>query len=498
MEAELIFRRGTPPEAHYLFKHALVRDAAYESMLKAKRVALHHRLLNVMERDGDAAPEVLAQHAEAAGLLERAVDLLERAGTQAIARPAYKEAIASLDHAIRLCRVLGTAPQWRRREQKLFLQLGQALLANQGYSAPATLQAFEHALSLADEIGDADLLIPAVFGQWAGHHIAATGSARYAERFADLVQGRPDAGPHLVALRMLGLERFFEGRFKESLALVDEAIDRYDPLAHADLKLRFGHDPRVAATNYRSWNLWHLGFPDQASQATENNLRLIGEINHPNTTGLALCYGATITNILLRRPDRVEVLARQAIRLSEEMSLALWHAWGQIHLGWALFQQGIAPGLEEIEAGLEEARQIGAGRLRPLHCALASHAYAAAGRHQDAKASIVTAFDALSEGHHVYLTAEVHRMRAGLVLRSGASQRSAVEADLRTALDFARRQGALSLELRAARDLASLLADVGERGQAVDLLAPVFAAFTEGFDSPDLQESKALLDSLST
>ena len=157
VEAELVFRRGTPPDATYLFKHALVRDAAYESLLKAKRAAMHARLVDVLERSGTRLPEVKAQHAEAGGLTERALGYWEQAGTRALARPAYREAIAQLENAVRLCRAMGGDRRWRRREQGLHLQLGQALIANQGYQAAGDAAAFEHALGLADEIGDVSL-----------------------------------------------------------------------------------------------------------------------------------------------------------------------------------------------------------------------------------------------------------------------------------------------------------------------------------------------------
>ena len=344
---------------------------------------------------GDAAPEVKAQHAEAAGLAERALDYWEQAGTQALARPAYKEAIANLENGVRLCRALGDDLQWKRREQGLHLQLGQALIANQGYQAPATLRAFERAMVLADEIGDVSLQLPAAYGQWVGPYIAGTGSGELAQRYAVLAEAQPESGPRLVGLRMLGLERFHEGRFEESLALMTKACDGYDPIAHRDLALRFGHDPRAAAANYQAWNLWHLGFPDQAARKIEDNLRWTREVNHANTTGLVLCYGVNILNIWLRRPDRVESAAREALRLAEENSMALWHALAQIHLGWALSQQGTASGLDEIEAGLREVRQIGAGRLEPLHLGLAADAYSRAGRHDEARASIGKAFDSL-------------------------------------------------------------------------------------------------------
>jgi class 3 adenylate cyclase/tetratricopeptide (TPR) repeat protein len=442
VDAVLVFRRGTPPDATYLFKHALVRDAAYESLLKAKRIILHTRLVDVLESRGNTAPEVKAQHAEAAGLTERALDYWEQAGTQALARSAYKEAIASLENAIRLCGAMGDEERWKGREEALQLQLGQALIANRGYQAPAALRAFERAMVLADQIGDVSSTIPALFGQWAYHYIGGTSTGEFAQRFAALAETRAETGPRLVGLRMLALERFHEGRFEESVALLKKAVDSYDPIAHRDLAHRFGHDPRTAAANYQAWGLWHLGFPDQAARVSEDNLSRTREIEHTNTTGLALCYGVTITNIWLRRPDRVETAAREGVQFAEEMSLALWHAFGLIHLGWALSQQGTALGLDEIEAGLREVEQIGAGRLKPLHFSIAADAYSRAGRHDDARVSIDKAFAALAHGHDLALAAELHRKRAALLLCAGGGDRGAAEVDLRRALEIARQQKA--------------------------------------------------------
>ena len=311
VEAELVFRRGTPPDANYLFKHALVRDAAYESLLKAKRLALHARLVDVLERLGDAAPEIIAQHAEAAGLLEKALDYWERAGTEAIARPAYKEAIAHFGAAIRLCQKIGDHRASRRREVQLQVQLGQALIAQLGYQAPATMAAFERALELAEGIGEPALLVQSIFGLWASRYIANIPSADLADRLAELTAAGTDTGSRCVGLRMLALERFHAGRYPPSLELVEHALSIYDPAVHRDLALRYGHDPRTAATNYKAWNLWHLGFPDQARNAAEQALAWAREIDHPNTISYTLCYGAALTNIWLRDVDRVETVARR-------------------------------------------------------------------------------------------------------------------------------------------------------------------------------------------
>jgi class 3 adenylate cyclase/predicted ATPase len=493
--AELIFRRGSPPDATYLFKHALVRDAAYESLLKSKRTILHARLLDILEAQGDAAPEVKAQHAEAADLAERAIDYWEAAGAQALARPAYKEAIADLENAIRLCGSMGAEEHWRRREQSFHLQLGQALIANQGYAAPATVRVFARARALADAIGEVSLQLPAMYGQWGASYVAGTGSKDLAQRYVDLSEMQAEAGPRIVGLRMLGLEHFHAGRFKRSLVFVKRALDGYDPVAHGDLARRFGHDPRVAAANYLAWNLWHLGFPDQAARMLEDSLHWCREVNHANTTGLALCFG-TLANIWLRRPDRVERAAREAIGLAEDMSLALWHAWGRVHLGWALSQRDTAIGLDEIEAGLREARQIGAGRFEPFHLAIAADAYARAGRLDKARARIDEAFRSLAQGGDLAFAAELHRTRERVWLLADPDDVDAAEGDLYGALTIAREQEALSLELRAARDLARLWSKQGKRAEAHHLLAPVYARFTEGLDTLDLSEAKALLDDL--
>jgi class 3 adenylate cyclase/predicted ATPase len=496
VDAELVFRRGSPPDATYLFKHALVRDAAYESLLKAKRLGLHAHLVDILERQGDAAPEIVAQHAEAAGLNEKALDCWEQAGAEAVARPAYKEAIAHFRAAIRLCRQIGDQQAARRRELELQVQLGQALIANLGYQAPATMAAFERALELAEDIGERRLLIPSIYGLWASRYIANTPSADLADRLAELTASDTESGPRCVALRMLALERFHEGRYRPSLDLVHQALSIYDPAAHRGLALRYAHDPRAAATNYMGWNLWHLGWPDQARGVVEEALAWAREINHPNTMGIALSWGVALTNIWLRDVDRVETAARESLQLAAKMSLALWQAWGRVHLGWALVQRGGPEALAEMELGLEEASRIGARRFEAFHLGLAGDVRSRAGHHDAAEATFAEAFTALASSADMALAADLHRLRALAALRASAEATKEATADLDRALEIARQQEARSLELRAARDLARLWAEQGERQKAHDLLAPVYDWFTEGFDTADLKEAKALLDEL--
>ena len=264
VDAELVFRRGhrrMPTISSNMHSCGMLLTRAFS---RAKRLSLHARLLEILESRGDAAPEVKAQHAEAAGLFGKSLDYWEQAGRQAVARPAYKEAIASFENGIRLCGQLGTAEQWRRREQSLQLQMGQALIAKLGYSASATLNAFERALELADEINDVSLQLPALYGKWASHYIAGLQFGDLAPRFVEFAKLQPDTGTTLVGQRMLGLECFHKGNYRESLKLVRSSLALHDPVAHRDLAQRYGHDPRAAATSYEIWNLWYLGFPEQA------------------------------------------------------------------------------------------------------------------------------------------------------------------------------------------------------------------------------------------
>ena len=496
VDDELIFRRGMPPAATYLFKHALVRDAAYESLLKTKRIALHARLVDVLEAEGHAAPELKAHHAEAAGLTERALGYWEQAGTLALARPAYQEALSHLEKAIRLCRAMGKDLRWKRRELGLHVQRGQALIANQGYSAPATLDAFESALALAAEIGDITLELPAAYGHLAFIYVSGRSTVAAAERFAALAARQSDSGPRLLADRLVGQARFHEGRLQEAVALYRTAIAGYDAREHRDFLHHYGQDNRVAAGCYLSFSLWMLGFPEQGASVAEEALERARGLAHPTSTAYALFLGVALTNICLRRPERVQHAARESLRLTQEWSLPLFHGYAQIHHGWALSELGSATGCDEIEDGLREKHQAGARRFEQFDQSLAADAYSRAGRHNEALTSISRAFESLALGGDKAFTAELHRKRALLLLRAEGRERDAAEADLRRALVIARQQSALSLELRAARDLARLWSERGERQQAADLLAPLYAAFTEGFHTPDLQESKALLAEL--
>ena len=344
---------------------------------------------------------------------------------------------------------------------------------------------------LADEIGDVSLQLPALFGLWAGHHIAGTGSADLARRYAALAETQSEsrAAPRRPAharpgalLRgpLPGVARARRGRRSQPTTRSRIAIS---PIASATTRA----PPRP---NYKAWNLWHLGFPDQAAATIEDNLRWIREVDHANTTGLVLCFG-TMTNIWLRQPDRVEAAAREALRLAEEMTLPLWHAWASIHLGWALSQQGAAPGLDEIEAGLREARQIGAGRFEPFHLGLAAEAYSRAGRHDEARAKM--ACSVRGPGAAATTASPPISTASGRAVAARRRDRACRGRGGPSPGPGDRTPAGVALAATARR--AQPRSAVGRAGRAAagrDLLAPVYGWFSEGFDTgPDRGQGAA-------
>ena len=498
VKAELIFRRGSPPHSSYTFKHALVRDAAYESLLKSKRQDMHARLVATLEQARDTAPELLAHHATEAALFEKAIGWWRQAGGAAIARSAYQEAIGHLNNAIRLVGLMTPPENWRRRELELQVELGQALIASQGYGAPATGAAFARAKTLAEQLGDTPLLFPAIFGEWVGRYIRAEPTAEIVAQFLEATDRSSDSGARLVALRTLALERFHGGEIKGMLEIVEQILALYDPACHRGLRLHYGHDPRVTTLSYKSWSLCALGFPDQAEVASQAAISWAEELDHSNTTGMALCWGGMICSVMQRRSARVEDLASQVLPLSDAYAMPQWRSWSRAFLGWALAQRGESQaGLKEMEAGLSESQKTGTMRLRPLLFGLMAEALLIDGQHDAARAKSAEAVREMERTGDVGWAAELYRIRAITCSRGADARPDLAEAELRKSMTTAQAQQARLFELRAARDLAALWAERGERQAATELLRPLYEHFTEGFESPDLVSARTLLEEIS-
>ena len=499
--AGMVFRRGIPPRATFLFKHALVQDAAYATLLRGPRQELHARIAKVLEERfperAAVEPELVAHHFTAAGLAAPAIDYWLRAGAHAAERSANVEAVAHLGRGLELLAQLPPGPERARRELALRLAIGGPLIATRGYAAAETTEVYARARELCEELADDAQLLPVLYGEWAARYVRAEvpEMRALAARFGALSDRDGRSGMQLIASRMLALDRFHSGALIEARRLLETILMRYDPAQHQGLAFQFGHDVRAAPLCYLAWTLWALGYPDRASATSEAAIAWGKELTHANSKGIALCWGGAMPNVLLRRPAMAEARAQDLIRFCDEVRLPLWGAYGRVYLGWAMVEQGdLDVGRSLIARGLAELRGTGSRRFMPLLLCWAAEAEARVGRLDTAITTIGDAFAALDETADAIWTAELYRVRAGLVSCVGGSE---VESDLRRALEVARQQQARSLELRATVSLARLWRDEGRRVGARDLLAPVYGWFTEGFDLPDLKDAKALLDEFS-
>ncbi len=493
--AELIFRTGTSPDVRYIFKHALVRDAAYESLLRTKRQALHGRILEVMEAE-HAAPEILAVHAREAGLKERAIDYYETAGTQAMTRPAFMEAMANLRQAVALAKTMGGDRAWQERELSLQIGVGQAAMGAIGYGAPQTSMEFRRARTLADAIGDTDKWFQAYYGVWVGHYVRAElpEALRIANDMMTTAVRDDDAVAVMFGHRLIGTSQTISGQPVVARGHFEQGIAMFDPERDRDLAFRTGQDVLVALQCYFAITLWILGFADQSRRVIDAALERANALGHPLTNCYALGHHV-ICDSLLRDPGRGGPLVEENIRFSEEHSIKIWLGISYGLRTWTLLEQG------DHEAALtssETSRPIlatsGTSIFQPLMSGFELENLIALGRFAAAEAVVRQIDRRIDEGGERWFGAEIRRLEGDLCHAQGDFV--AAEGCYRKALALAIKQQARAFELRSATSLAMLLAEQGDRAAARRTLESVYAWFTEGFDTRDLIAAKQLLDRL--
>jgi predicted ATPase/energy-coupling factor transporter ATP-binding protein EcfA2 len=503
----LVFSRGNPPHATYLFKHALVRDAAYGSLLRRRREELHARIAAVLEADfADrvaAEPELLARHLTEAALLEKAVPYWQRAGERATERSANREAVAHLKRGIE---ILARFPESRERdEQELLLQFALVgpLTASEGYASAALERAASRAVALGGRIAaESPAQLQAVWarGRLANFHMfrgeLRTGLAlaeealALAERLGDpLILGHVR---YIMALLHRHLADLAAARrhLEAGLALYDPERDRAEAA-------RYGFDTCTACHAVLGWVFWDQGYPDQALRHAEEAIAAARAASHPLSDAFALSFAAMLHQL------RGEVAlcrerAEAALALATEQLLPYWAAHAMVLGGWALVKQGQAEeGLPRLRAGLDAGRATGSKVRGPQWLALLAEAYLEAGRIEEGISAVREALAEVEETAARYYEPELDRLEGELVLASNEPDESGAEASFRKAIAIARAQQAKAFELRAALSLARLWRLQGRRDAARDLLAPVYGWFTEGFDTADLMDAKALLDKFS-
>jgi predicted ATPase len=507
--AGLLFRQGVPPYASYLFKHALVQDAAYGTLLREPRRALHARIAETLESQftdiAENQPELLARHCTEAGLIEKAVGLWGKAGQRSLERSALVEAIAQLTHALDQIAALPATPALRREEIKLQAALITPLFHVKGYASPEAKAAAERARMLieqAEAFGeppeDPLLLFSVLYAFWVANYAAFNGDVlrELAAQFLALAEKQGGTVPLMFGHRVMATSLVNTGDIAEGRAHYDQAIALYDPATHLPLATRFGQDIRVVILCQRSLALWLLGYPEAALADAEDAVKHGREIGQAATLIYALYYGR-LTHFHCGIYAAVNAQLAEFVALVDEKGAEGWKGIGTSLQGCVLALTGkAADAVHMITSGLAAFRSIRGTQSAPLHVSYLAAAHAELGQFDDARRCMGEAMDILKTAKERWFEAEANRIAGDIALRSPAPDIAKAEAYFERALAVARQQQAKSWELRAAMSMARLWRDQGKPQQARELLAPVYGWFTEGFDTLDLKEAKALLDEL--
>jgi class 3 adenylate cyclase len=498
-EAGLLFCRGVAPQSTYLFKHALVQDAAYGTLLRGRRHELHARVAAVLEQHFadlvERQPELLAHHLTGAAETERAVAQWLRAGQLAAARSGHVEAIAHLERGLAMVPSLPETPARDAVEIELQFALGVSSMTVRGWGSPLVPQAYGRARRLAEKRGDKRQLFRATFGLW--QNKGASGIARDArvlsEELLQLAGRGEDGGFHLQAHHSAWTTGFFCGELVATHAHIAQGRRLYDPEQHQSHRFIYGgHDPGVCAGYTAAQTNWFLGYPDKAAQDATGAVALADRLAHPLTREVALEYAAHVH--LHRREPEISLaylLTVEQLRAEQRISFVIEPA---VMRAAALLAQGA---FDDAAAMLRET--FAPGRVlttawQPYGRAIFAKALLRQGTYDEAAVSLKQGFDRIEATGERVWEAELHRVN-GLVLLAG-NQIEAAQERLRYSIRVAQAQQAKSLELRAATSLARLWGENGRREEARELLAPVYGWFTEGFDTADLKAAKALLDGL--
>ncbi len=502
-ESEIVFRRGVPPDASYVFKHALIQDTAYETLLRSRRQQIHAQIAQALQtrfrERVDNEPEVLAHHYTRAGLAEQSAPYWLRAGQRAVARSANHEAIAHLTNGLEVLRDLPSTGEISSLELDMQISLGSASIAVSGYSSVETEKAYVRGRELLDEVGED----PRQFAVLHGLSMCYINQAKLkrsldvAEEMLNRSAQQGDPVSTLVSHRVMAVTQNIMGRFDTAREHAERAAALYDTGRDRDSGHQYGHDQGVATYWHLSMALLFLGFRDASHAAASRASELARELQHANTSAYDALYSA-FTSLVKNEFETAQDVARVLIDDSLSRSMALWVVFGRYLLGSALAAlDEPEAGLAEIHRGRTEAEQLNHSWMRPMTLRFEAQALATLGRFDAAIGCLDEAVQVIAVTDECWWEAEVHRFRGEINQQRGDTTNDSA-ASFQRAIDVARRQNAKLFELRAATLLGRRWYEDGKADQAHDLIAPIYDWFTEGLDTPDLLDAKALLDELSS
>jgi class 3 adenylate cyclase/predicted ATPase len=508
--AGLLFRHGTPPHANYLFKHALVQDAAYSTLLREPRRALHARIAEILESQfpeiAESQPELLARHYTKADLIEKSARLWGKAGLRSQERSALVEAAEQLSHALAQIATLPSTSELRREQIILQVALLNTLMHVKGYGAPETKAAvaqvralIEDAERLGEPPDDPSLMLSALFGQWIVNFINFNGDVarELAARFLALGENEKEgaAVPLMIGHRTMASTLALRGDLIEAKAHYNEALALYRPAEHRRLMTRFGQDLRVTCLAFRSMASWLLGYPEAALHDADCALMEARQIEHAATLMFTLNF-PILVNTYCGNYHAASQHLKELVALAEEKGAPFRKAEGVLRRGYILTLTGAANAVEIVTSGIDLWRSAGSTIFTPEQEFMLAIAHADSGQFDGAWRCIDNSMTAMHETRERWCEAEAHRVAGEIALKSPQRDVAKAQACFEHSLTVARTQQAKSWELRAAMSLARLLSDQGKRQTARERLAPVYDWFTEGFETTDLRKAKALLGEL--
>jgi class 3 adenylate cyclase/tetratricopeptide (TPR) repeat protein len=496
--SEFLYEDGAPPQATYRFKHALIQDAAYQSLLKSTRQQHHQRIASTLESEFpetiQTQPELLAHHYTEAGLHAQAIPHWQTAGRRALERAANREAASHAARGLELLGTLPDTPELAERELSLQLTLGGA----SGFvTGPQSVEhVYARACELARQVGSTLELFPALSGL--AHSKMVLGRMHEAralsEEFLELARRHDDPSILAVGHSMLAYTAWWQGDFIDVRDHSRQSLALYNAQVHGAGVVPYDQDHGIVSGYLSALSNWMLGYPTQAVQAMENTLAHARELNNPNSIGITLLFLAQLSQ-LRREPEAATTQAEEALKVAAEHGLPALELWCLLPRGWARAQLGdVAGGIADIRAGMDRRRAFGMGAVWPWFLALVAEAHGLIGQVQEGLTALDEALDWVQRNDERLYEAEVHRIRADLLLHQGVPDEA--ETCFQQALAVARDQQARSWELRAATGMARMWLQQNRIEEARALLMLVYDWFTEGFDTPDLIDAKALLDQL--
>jgi predicted ATPase len=509
-KAELIFRRGTPPDAEYTFKHALVQDAAYGTLLREARRAIHGRIADVLEEKfpeiAESQPELLARHYTEAGAIERAAWFWGKAGQRSLERSALHEAAEQLTRALSQIATLPSTPSSRHEEIMFQVAFRHVLAHLKGYAAPETKAAVERTRQLIEQAearGEAPedpmLLFSLLNSLWTGSIVAFNGeeACGLAAEFLARAERQEAAAPIVNGYRLVGTSLLMTGDIENGRAHLDRGITLCDSTDHApSVTTSIGDDSKVVMLGFRAISLWLLGNPKAALADAEHALNQAREIT---TVGTLMHTLSWVTLIQILHGDYVTAsrLVNELVTLADDKGTSFWKAWGMMNKGLLLAVTGkVLDGIYASSSGIAALQSTGATMCLPYYSSCLAMNHAKIGQFEDAGRLIREAMRTIEETNERWFEAEIYRISGEIELKSPNSGGAKPEVYFARALSVARAQQAKSFELRATMSIARLWSEQGKRAEAHNLLAPIYGRFIEGFDTPDLKAAQVLLDEL--